>query len=208
MLRIKILCNHLSGFRLICDMKKYVSPVVLMVSLLLLVQCGQRKQRDVRKLNWYEISTEARNKTVHVLVPASELEFWTQKLNLDADSSKARISLSIRFTGLEEQPLRDSLEMGTRASLVVLRGAELDLALNRAWLFGPFDKLLPISKSVNTASQDFRFSEGVNSRGYAVPLAAADSLAPAFFGIPAEAEAKAAALFVLEKAMEVDKLGR
>jgi hypothetical protein len=189
-------------------MKNSLSSVLFFVSLMLLIQCGERKQRDVRKLNWYEISTEARNKTVHVLVPVKELAFWTQKLNLDADSAKSRISLSVRLTGLEEQPLRDSLEMGTRASLVVLRGAELDLALNRAWLFGPFDKLLPISKSINTSSGEFRFSETVNSRGYAVPLAAADRLAPAFFGIPAEAEAKAAALFVLEKAMEVDKLGK
>ena len=171
----------------------------------LLSQCGERKQRDVRKLNWYEISTEARNKTVHVLVPAAEAPFWSKKLNLDADSAKSRISVKVNVQGLEQQPLRDSLEMGTGASLVLLRGAELDLALNRAWLFGPFDKLLPIAKTINTASPEFRFSEKVNSRGYAVPLAAADSLAPAFFGIPAEAKAKAAALFVLEKALEVDR---
>ncbi|MEZ5173972.1 MAG: hypothetical protein R2850_10830 [Bacteroidia bacterium] len=169
--------------------------------------CGERKQRDVRKLNWYEISTDARNNTVRVLLPIEELEYWNEKLNRDEDSAKSRISLNVFCTGLELQPLRDSLEMGTSASLVLLRGAELELALNRAWLYGPFDRLLPVSKTINTASHEFSVSEGINSRGYAVPLVSKDSLPPAFFGIPAEASAKAAALFVLEKALEVDKLG-
>lgn len=177
------------------------------LALIIFYGCGERKQRDVRKLNWYEISTDSRNNTVRVLVPIEELEYWKERFSMDADSAKARISLNVVCAGLELQPLRDSLEMRTTASLVLLRGAELELALNRAWLFGPFDRLLPIFKTINTASQEFSVSEGINSRGYAVPLVSNDSLPPAFFGIPAEAEAKAAALFVLEKALEADKKG-
>ena len=170
--------------------------------LVLLTACGERKERDVRKLNWYEISTDARGKQVVIAVPREEESYWRARFQRDQDSSINRISIEITVVSMDQQTVLDSLDAGTKTSLMLLRGDNLKRALDRDYLFGPFDRLLPATKSMDTSVDEFRYSEGVLSQGFAIPLPAQDSLSAGFFAIPKEANYKAASLFVLEKMLE------
>jgi hypothetical protein len=175
--------------------------ILFSLVILTIVSCGKRKQRDVRKLNWYEITTEARGDEIRVLVPAEELDAWKARFPLEGDSILKRLSMTIKLEGYAKSALLDSLNSATTASLVALRGEDLKNALQFQWLFGPYDRLMPISKALDTSSDLFRYSQGVLSQGYAVPIKAneIDSLEVAFFAIPLEAESKAGSLVLLNE---------
>lgn len=165
------------------------------------VSCGKRKQRDVRKLNWYEITTEARGDEVRIFVPLEELDAWKARFPLEGDSLLQRLSMKVKLEGYAKSAILDSLQATTTASLIALRGEDLKRALQYQWLFGPFDRLMPISKALDTSSDAFRYSQGILSQGYAVPINAneIDSLELAFFAIPLEAESKAGSLVLLNE---------
>lgn len=185
------------------DFKPMKSRISIVCLLLVLIfnSCTSRKQRDVRKLNWYEITTDARASNLNVFVPEAEFELWSDLFQTDYDSSLSRLNIRVNVYGLTAEEIRDSLQLSTRTSLVSLKGDDLDMALQRQWLFGPFDRLLPIAKEIDTSSEEFRNSEGVSSQGFAVPLFLNDSTV-SFFAIPLEADHKAGALFLLEKQIE------
>lgn len=186
--------------------KFLLSLLLLSLSWMHYSSCKPSKQRDVRKLNWYEISTDARASVVRVFVPETQFEEWADLFQEDADSSMARLNLNVQIFGLSPDEIRDSLQLETKTSLVALQGAELEMALQRQWIFGPFDRLLPISKKLDTSADVFRYSDGVLTQGFAVPLQGSSPENKVFFAIPQNAASKAGALFVLEKMMEARPL--
>lgn len=176
------------------------------IILSLISSCKPSKQRDVRKLNWYEITTDARASNIRVLVPEEEFELWVELFQEDSDSSFSRLNLIVSVFGLTPDEIRDSLQLETNASIVSIKGKDLEMALQREWLFGPFDRLLPISKTFDTSADVFRYSDGVLTQGFAVPLQGSSRENKVFFAIPQNAASKAGALFVLEKMMEARPL--
>jgi len=161
--------------------------------------CAKKKQRDVRKLNWYEVVTDARGKNIRVLMPANEISNWTTIFSAAETRLKAQ-SVQVKFSACETANINDSLA-NSLASLVMIGGAELDQALKNGYLHGPFDRLLPISKKINTDSDAFRNSNGISTQGFAVPIRAGAN--EKFFAIPQHAESQAAALLILETLLEL-----
>jgi len=166
-----------------------------------LFSCGKRKQRDMKKLNWYEITTEARGDEVRILVPSDELEAWKRVFPTKEDSLLLRLNMNVRFEGYSSTAILDSLKSSTTASLVALRGEELKTAMNKYLIFGQFDLLMPAGKAFSAnkaASGDYQASE---YQGFAIPIMAnpSDSLESAYFAIPNEAECKAGTLVLLNE---------
>jgi hypothetical protein len=178
-------------------MKIALSFLILMISL---QSCTNRKQRDVRKLNWYEITAEARNKEVTVLVTDKTLSQWNSFYATFKDSLQLQFSITILFKGMELQAISDSLENFSTHDLVLCSGRDLENYLNQQLLFGPFDKLLPYSKTDFSKTDAFRFSDGIATKGFAVPInnIKLDSVNCAFLGIPIKTKKQAAAIVVLD----------
>jgi hypothetical protein len=190
----------------------YLAPMKRLLyfvfALLLLSSCTERKQRDVRKLNWYEVVTEARGKEVRILLPAEEKQVWESRFKAATDKLAQNAALKIRFIACDPASLDDSLSANTTASLLLLRGRALEQALLLEQLMGPFDRLLPIAKKIDTDADVFRRSKGISSQGFAVPVQGilGDTASIAFFGIPKQAAAQAAALLLLETLLEQESL--
>jgi len=134
-----------------------------------------------------------------VLMPASEISNWTTIFSAAETRLKAQ-SVQVKFSACETANINDSLANSV-ASLVMIGGAELDQALKNGYLHGPFDRLLPISKKINTDSDAFRNSNGTSTQGFAVPIRA--GVSEKFFAIPQHAESQAAALLILETLLEL-----
>jgi hypothetical protein len=105
---------------------------------------------------------------------------------------------------MEGSQINDSLKKLTTQDLVMCSGRNLENALNEQLLFGPFDKLMPYSNAVFSKSDAFRFSEGIATKGFAVPIRSItnDSLQPAFLAIPLKTKNQAAALVVLDAMLQ------
>ena len=176
--------------------------------LLLLSSCTERKQRDVRKLNWYEVVTDARGKELRILIPADEKDVWKARFKAATGELAQNAALKIRFIACDPASLDDSLSASTTASLILLRGRALEQALLLEQLMGPFDRLLPIAQKIDTDADAFRRSAGISSQGFAVPVhsIAGDTSSVAFFGIPKQAASQAAALLLLETLLEQESL--
>lgn len=177
--------------------------IILLLLIISSVSCGKRKQRDVKKLNWYEITTEARGDEVRILVPTDELEAWKRVFPSKEDSLLQRLNMSVRFEGYSSKAILDSLQSNTTASLVALRGEELRTAMNKYLLFGQFDLLMPVGKAISankTSSGNYQTTE---YQGYVISIMAnpMDSLENAYFAIPNEAECKAGTLVLLNELM-------
>jgi ABC-type uncharacterized transport system YnjBCD substrate-binding protein len=132
-------------------------------------------------------------------MPASEISNWTTIFSAAETRLKPQ-SVKVKFIACETANINDSLKISL-ASLVMIGGAELDQALKNGYLHGPFDRLLPISKKINTDSDVFRNSNGVSTQGFAVPIRIGAN--EKFFAIPQHAESQAAALLILETMLEL-----
>lgn len=189
----------------ICSMKKWG---FLCLVVLVMACRGDRKQRDVRKLSWFETHADARNSVIDFRVPASELEGRKQAFAALTDSLKKKHLIEVRWSGYVPGSLRDSLAAETRASLVEIRGKELDLGLSSGWLMGPFDRLIPASKLYPTDKESWRVSDGVATSGFAVPcvICGADTSGQVpFLAIPAKGKSQAAAMVLLDYMLEAGK---
>lgn len=162
--------------------------------------CGKRKQRDVKKLNWYEITTEARGDELRIFVPTNELDAWKRVFPTQEDSLLKRLNMNVRIEGYSSKAILDSLQASTQASLVALRGEELKSAMNKYLLFGQFDLLMPAGKTYNRNNSAGSL-QNTEYQGFAIPISAnqSDSLEPAFFAIPIEAADKAGTLVLLNE---------
>ncbi len=187
------------------------SRFLILFCFVIFYACSQRKLRDVRKLNWYEIVTEAQGKTIRVIIPTNEFEKWKLSFAEVEKELKEHVNIQIQLEPISNELLLDSLRK-TNASLILIRGKQLEQALRENFLMGPFDRLLPIAKKIDTDADVFRKSEGVSSQGFAVPIEnnLLVSLPKAFFAIPNNATSQAAALLILEsmleKEMELDSM--
>jgi hypothetical protein len=177
-------------------MKILFSIFLIIISL---ESCTNRKQRDIRKLSWFEIAADARNKEVTILVDEKNLEDWNIFYAPIKDTLALKFSISVVFKGMKLQQINDSLVNFTTTEIIECNGKDLEYALNEHLLFGPFDKLLPFSKKEIAKSDAFRFSEGIATNGFAVPIKALpkDSLPSTFFAIPIKTKNQAAAIVVL-----------
>lgn len=184
------------------------------LSILLLMVCilwscrGDRKQRDVRKLSWFETHADARGAVVDFRVPASMLQARKAAFANLSDSLKKKHLIDVRWTGYTPGSLRDSLAMETKASLVEIRGKELALAVSSGWLMGPFDRLIPASKQYPTDKDSWRVSDNVSTSGFAVPCLICEtdtSGSVPFLAIPAKGKSQAAALVLLDYMLEACK---
>lgn len=182
-------------------MKILISLLVLLITL---QSCTNRKQRDIRKLSWYEIAADAKNKEVTVFVEEKSIPQWNSFYTLFKDSLTLKFSISVEFKGMEQGQVNDSLKKLTTQDLVLCTGRNLENALNEQLLFGPFDKLMPYSNADFSKSDAFRFSEGIVTKGFAVPIMSIknDSLQPAFLAIPLKTKNQAAALVVLNAMLQ------
>jgi hypothetical protein len=200
--------SHSAKVRLrwyICSMKNWG---ILCLVVLVMACRGDRKQRDVRKLSWFETHADARNSVVDFRVPASELERRKEAFSLLADSLKKKHLIEIRWIGYTPGSLRDTLAAETRASLVEIRGNELELGVSSGWLMGPFDRLIPASKKYPTDKESWRISDGVASSGFAVPcvICEADTLGQVpFLAIPVKGKSQAGAMVLLDYMLEAGK---
>lgn len=183
-------------------------------SILLLMVCfvwsckGDRKQRDVKKLSWFEIHADARNAEIDFRVPDAALVARKAVFAAISDSLEKRHQIKISWSAYSEGTLRDSLAENTKASLVEIRGKELELALNSGWLMGPFDRLIPASKEYPTDKESWRVSDGVPTSGFAVPcvICEADSAGVMpFLAIPAKGKSQAAAMVLLDYMLEAGR---
>lgn len=167
--------------------------------------CNKRKQRDVRKLNWFEISTDARGQSIQVLVPENEKIAWEARFLKAADQLTAHANAQVKFVGCSPTAINDSLRQFCQSSLVLMSGKSIEDAIQQGFIMGPFDRILPVSKELNTDADAFRFSEGISTQGFAVPLhpTVNDTTAKAgFFAVPMKGQAQAAALLLLESLLE------
>jgi len=178
-------------------MKILISLLVLLISL---QSCTNRKQRDIKKLSWYEIAADAKNKQVTVFVEKKSIAQWNSFYLTFKDSLQLKFSISVVFKGMELSEINDSLQNLTTQDLVMCNGRNLENAINQQFLFGPFDKLMPFSKNEFSKSDEFRFSEGIATKGFAVPIMDMknDSLQPSFLAIPIKTKNQAAAIVVLD----------
>lgn len=170
---------------------------------------GDRKQRDVRKLSWFETHADARNSLVDFRVPASVLEARKQAFADLSDSLKKKHLIEIRWTGYAPGSLRDSLALETKASLVEIRGKELELAVSSGWLMGPFDRLIPASKHYPTDKESWRFSDSVATSGFAVPCVVCEtdtSGSTPFLAIPVKGKSQAAAMVLMDYMLEAGRI--
>ncbi len=182
-------------------MKILISFLVLLFSL---QSCTNRKQRDIRKLSWYEIAADARNKEVTVFVEEKSIPQWNSFYTLFKDTLNLKFSISVVFKGMEGSEINDSLKKLTTQDLVMCSGSSLENALNEQLLFGPFDKLMPYSNAGFSKFDTFRFSDGIATKGFAVPIMTIknDSLQPAFLTIPLKTKNQAAAIVVLDAMLQ------
>lgn len=167
--------------------------------------CNKRKQRDVRKLNWFEISTDARGQSIQVLVPEEEKAAWQARFLKAAEQLTTHANAQVKFVGCSSNAMNDSLSHFCQSSLVLMSGKAIDEAIQQGFIMGPFDRLLPVAKELNTDADAFRFSEGISTQGFAVPLHPTlnDTTAkPGFFAVPMKGQAQAAALLLLESLLE------
>ncbi len=176
------------------------------------MSCGgsNKKQRDVRKISWYEVHADGKGKTLTILVRS---EYLAQR-QLEAANVAKNISeqtgIVLQWKGANKTAISDSLKKSTHISLVEIQGAELSKAVKQGYLLGPIDRLIPNSKSYDTDSDGFRASEGFSSQGFAVPcvVCAADSAGnKPFFAIPNAATSQAAAMVFLDY-MLAERAGR
>ena len=182
-------------------MKKLLLLLVLMSAF---SACSKRKQRDVRKLNWFEISTDARGQKIDVLVPENEKALWEARFSKAANQLTEHANAQVTVIGIPPSSIQDSLSQFCKASLVLLRGKSIEQSIQQGFLMGPFDRLLPVAKELNTDDDAFRLSDGVPTQGFAVPLHSAfnDSSQLGFFAIPEKGQAQAAALLLVESLLE------
>jgi spermidine/putrescine-binding protein len=188
--------------------KLFISLTILST----LVSCGgsNKKQRDVRKISWYEVHADGKGKTLTIMVRE---EFLAQR-QLEAVNISKKISeqtgIQLQWQGATQKAIMNSLEKSTQISLVEIQGADLSKAVKQGYLLGPIDRLIPNSKSYDTDSDKFRASEGFSSQGFAVPcvVCAADSAGnKPFFAIPNAAGCQAAAMIFLDY-MLAERAGR
>jgi len=177
-------------------MKLIFSFLILIISL---ESCTNRKQRDTRKLSWFEIAADAKNKEVTVLVDNTSLEQWNSFYTTVKDSLTLKFNIEVIFKGIEQGQINDSLEDLTKTDLVMCSGRDLEKAMNEQLLFGPFDKLMPYKVMEFANIDSYRFSDGIATKGFAVPIKAIkrDSVSVAFLAIPIQTKNQAAALVVL-----------
>lgn len=179
------------------------NSLIVLSIILSLSSCTKstRKQRDVRKISWYEVHADGKGKSLKILVKS---EFLTQRQLETAEVTKKiseQTGITINWQGISSAAIMDSLQRATTVSLVELQGADLSKAVKQEYLLGPIDRLIPNSKSYDTDSDKFRASEGFSSQGFAVPcvVCAADSSGnKPFFAIPTAAESQAAAMIFLD----------
>jgi ABC-type uncharacterized transport system YnjBCD substrate-binding protein len=177
--------------------------IILLSVLLGISSCtkSNRKQRDVRKISWYEVHADGKGKTLRLMVKADVLE---QRQIEAAEVSKKlneQTGINIQWIGASKEAIIDSVQKSTTVSLVELQGEALFKAVKQEYLLGPIDRLIPNSKSYDTDSDKFRASEGFSAQGFAVPcvICAADSAGnKPFFAIPSAAESQAAAMIFLD----------
>jgi hypothetical protein len=169
-------------------------------SILVLQSCSNRKQRDIRKLSWYEITADARNKQVTVLVEEKDIEYWRAFYNTFKDSLAQHFSVSAEFKGIGLSSINDSIKNFTTKDLVVCNGQDLAYSIDQQLLLGPIDKLMPFGKKEFAGTDAFRFSNGVATRGFAVPvnILKNDSIHTVFLAIPKKTKNQSGAIVVLD----------
>jgi ABC-type uncharacterized transport system YnjBCD substrate-binding protein len=171
----------------------------LIITTFLFNACKDKKQRDTRKLSWYEINADARNKNVEILVEESSEDELNNFLSGIKENLKSKFYISVTLKKLTKVQLQDSLLNMTSAGIVMCAGEELQYAINQHLLFGPFDKLIPFGKEEFSKSDSFRISEGVATQGFAVPLKSVlkANNQPIFLALPLNTKNQAGALVVL-----------
>lgn len=162
---------------------------------------GKKKQRDIRKLSWYEIHADAKGKELKILIPdLVYLQRQTETAAIRAEL-QAKTGIHVVWIPCKKSALIDSLRSSTRASLIELDGETLGEAVKNQYLLGPIETKIPSAKSYQTESDSFRASHGVSAQGHAVPCVACakdSTLEHPFWAIPMDAESQAAAIVFLD----------
>jgi len=141
------------------------------IACVLIISCStERKQRDILKLNWFEISADARNKTVRLCLDSSLLPL---RGVIDTSALYERYRVKIDFIFFEEEKMDELLEDETTSQdidVFITRGQTLDRMLRNKQLKPKLSTLSPHLKAMQMPDMFQKFSEQVETASFSIPI--------------------------------------
>lgn len=141
------------------------------IACVFIISCStERKQRDILKLNWFEISADARNKTIRLCLDSALLPL---RAVIDTSALYERYRVKIDFIFFEEGKMDELLEdedASKGIDVFITRGQTLDRMIRNKQLKPKLSTLSPHLKASKMPDMFQKFSEQVETSSFSIPI--------------------------------------